>query len=315
MPDPREDFLSRIDVAETRVRPFGGFLFLCGGPQDIEAPTPLQSVRHLLYNELVSGRHTDLAQKLKLAEDVQDWFRDGTYKDLVTFEEHLASLSSVVFLIVESPGAIAELGAFSVTPAISERLIALVAEHHYEAESFIRLGPLRRLSVDTGREALVYDWHDRDSLGRVTENFEKIAGDVSEILTEVRQLLRADAGEKMFKAAVPSHVMLLICELCDLFGALNESEIKDYIEIATGVTRNTTEQYLFLLDKCGILNIKARGHGRYYYPADWSSHITFGYKPGPAVERDRVRIDVVEYYKRDLKSRAEVVRLLQKAAA
>jgi hypothetical protein len=314
MSDPRDAFVSRIELTSTRVRPFNGFLFLCGGPQDTQL-RPLRSVRHLIYNEVTSGKHGDLADRLRLAEDIQDWFRGGTYADLVTLEEHLASLSSVILLVVESAGAIAELGAFSVTKALSERLIAVVAEHHYEQESFIRLGPLNRLVSETGREALVYDWHEMVG-GALRENFEKLAPDIDDILAAVRQLLHVDLGEKVFKPNVPAHVMLLICELCDLFGALPETEIKGYIQrLAEEVDSRSIEQYLFLLEKCGILQVKPKGHGRYYHAPKWDTHITFSFTPGERIDRDRVRVDVVEFYKKTQKTRAEVVRLLQGAAA
>ncbi|MFZ0870565.1 MAG: retron St85 family effector protein, partial [Rhodanobacter sp.] len=167
MIDPRREFLARVDLVKSRIRNFGGFVFLCGGRSNTSF-APILSVRHLLYNELTNGKHSDIAAKLKLAEDIQDWFRGGAYNDLVTFEEHLAGLSDVIVLVVESPGAIAELGAFSISPAIADRLLVLVAEIHYEEESFIKLGPLKRLENKNSDAVLVYDWHE-DTFGRYTE--------------------------------------------------------------------------------------------------------------------------------------------------
>lgn len=314
--DPREDFLARIDFSDTRVRSFRGFLFLCGGQHDASIYEPLLSARHVIYHELVSGRHSDLASRLKLAEDIQDWFRDGKYSDLVTFEEHLAGLSSVILLVVESPGSIAELGAFAVTPAINSRLIALIDEQHFEAESFIRLGPINRLENDTQRKVLVHDWHDVDLSGRRSPAFAKLVPDVSNILADVRALLREQDREQVYRRGEPGHAMILICELCDLFGALSHQDISRYMSMADpGIANEKIDQYLFLLDKCGILQIKAKGQGRYYHCPEWTSHITFAFSDSRRVDRDRLRVDVVEYYKQHLKSRADVIRILRKVAA
>lgn len=68
--DPREEFLARIDFSDTRIRAFAGYVFLCGGQHDALAYEPLLSARHVIYHELVSGRHSDLARRLKLAEDI-----------------------------------------------------------------------------------------------------------------------------------------------------------------------------------------------------------------------------------------------------
>ncbi len=313
--DPREEFLARVNFSDTRVRAFTGFLFLCGGLHSTSQYQPLLSARHVLYHELVSGRHSDLASRLKLAEDIQDWFRDGKYGDLVTFEEHLAGLSSVILLVVESPGSIAELGAFAVTPAINSRLIALIDEQHFEAESFIRLGPINRLENDTGRKVLVHDWHEVDALGRKSPAYEQLAPDLSSILSDVRELLNDQIGEQVFRKSEPGHTMILICELCDLFGALSQQDIGRYLTIVdASIAAERVDQYLFLLEKCEVLRVKAKGQGRYYHAPDWSSHITFAFSDSQRIDRDRLRVNVVEYYKQHLKSRADVVRILKKMA-
>lgn len=308
--DPREAFIGRVDLAKTRVRPFEGFVFLCGGQQE-SAPVPLRSVRHMLYHELVSGRHSDVAARLKLAEEIQDWFRDGTYQDLLTFEEHLAGLSAVIVLIAESPGAVAELGAFSMSDTFLERMLVLVASVHYEAESFIRLGPIQRVENSAENNVLVYDWHERDYAGRSVERYENLQPHLEEIVDAIKKFTSPSSSERVFKASDPSHIKFLICELCDIFGALNKTEIKRYLgELKLDPDMDTVSRYLFLLEKCDLLRIKASGHGRYYYAIDWRSRISFGFRPGEQINKDRVRVDVAAFYEKNLRSRHEVLRRL-----
>lgn len=313
MADPRETFLARINFKDTRIRAFAGYLFLCGGKHDAGEYNPLLSARHLIFHTLHAGSYSDLAPRLRVAEDIQDWFRDGMYSDLVTFEEHLAGLSSVILLIVESPGSIAELGAFAVTSAINKRLVVVVDEHYFEEESFIRLGPINRLEHETSRKVLVHDWHQVDILGRRSADYEKLIPDISQIIDEVRDLLRAQEGEQVFRQSEPGHSMILICELCDLFGALSHQEIAKYLHMAdSSVTPSCINQYIFLLEKCGILKVKPKGQGRYYFAPNWRPHVTFSFLDSQRIDRDRLRVDVVDYYRQHLKSRAEVVRLIKR---
>ncbi len=313
MADPRIEFLSRIDLAKTRVRAFEGFILLCGGPRELN-PVPIRSVRHMIYTELTSGKHGDLVERLKLAEDIQDWFRGGVYKDLVTFEEHLAGLSAVIVLVVESAGAIAELGAFAVSEAFVERLLVLIAEVHYEAESFIRLGPILRLENRSNSAVMVYDWHDRTIAGRTTENFGKLETALADIVDAIRSFTSPTLSERVFKSGEVSHSMLLMCELCDLFGALQQTELQTYLStLNIPVDGQRIEQYLFLLEKCGLLKRKKEGHGVYYYPPQWRSRISFGFNPGPPIERDRLRIDVADFYAKNIKSRFAVVQKISRA--
>lgn len=314
MSDPRGEFVARVDLSKTRVRAFEGFIFLCGGERAAN-PVPIKSVRHMIYHELTSGRHSALAGRLKLAEEIQDWFRDGNYRDLVTFEEHLAGLSAVIVLVVESPGAVAELGAFTVSKPISDRLLVLVAEIHYESESFIRLGPLRRLENEFDRAVLVYDWHELDYLGRSKEAFVKLEAHMESIVEEIKGFTRPHHAEQVFKKSVPAHVMLLICEICDLFGALQQTEIDGYLgDMGVAVDREELARYLFLLEKCALLGKKAQGHGRYFYAMDWVSRISFAFSPGDHINKERLRVDVVDFYKNNIKSRFDVVSKIRRAS-
>lgn len=313
MTDPRSAFLARVDLAKTRVRNLGGFVFLCGGQSDLTFE-PILSVRHLIYNELTSGKHGDIAGRLKFAEDIQDWFRGGIYKDLVTFEEHLAGLSDVIVLVVESPGAIAELGAFAVSPAISDRLLVLVAELHYEQESFIKLGPIKRLENQNKDSVLVHDWHDLD-LGRPKVQFDKLRDEMPGIVGAIRSFMSPANTERIFKREDSSHQMLLICDLVDLFGALPYKEIQEYLAfLSIEISAEKLDQYLFLLGKCGLLKIKPKGHGRYFYCENWVPRISFGLIPGEVLDKQRLRVDIVEFYDTHEKTRAQVVKLIRKVA-
>lgn len=306
--DPRDEFVERLDLTKIRVRAFEGFVFLCGGPKEND-PFPLRSVRHMLYNELTSGRHSGVAARLKLAEDIQDWFRDGNYRDLLTFEEHLGGLSAVIVLVVESAGAIAELGAFSMSDVFLERLLVLVASQHYESDSFIKLGPIKRIENFHEESVLVYDWHERPNGGRAVEAYDNMRPHMAEIVEAIKGFTAPSRAERVFRKDEPSHAMFLICELCDLFGALNQTEIGGYLE-ALDITLEieVTERYLFLLNKCGLLDVKKQGHGRYYYAPEWKSRISFGFLPGGHIDKDRVRVDVASYYEREMSSRHEVLR-------
>jgi len=309
--DPRSAFVKRVDLSKTRVRAFDGFVLLCGGKQEVDL-LPVRSLRHMLYGEMTSGKYPDLAVRLKLAEEIQDWFQDGLYKDLVTFEEHLAGLSAVIVLVVESAGAIAELGVFSVSKAFTDRVLVLVSEHHYEEDSFIKLGPLRRLEGENEKSVLVYDWHASDEAR--TEDFEKVRGDLPEIIDAIAAYTHTDIGEQVFRRDGEAHVMLLMCELCHLFGALSQTELSAYLtEMGLGVNERQVAQYLFVLSKCGLIGVKSKGHGRYYFAIEWRSRITFAYHPGAAINRERLETDVVVYYATCMTARFDVVRKIRAA--
>ena len=309
--DPRIEVLKRVEIGQTRVRAFRGFIFLCGGPQDFKNPKVI-SIRDAIGKELSNGSNSDLNDRIKVPEEIDDWSRNGIYRDLVTFESHLASLASLIILVVESPGSIAELGVFSSIEAFSERLIAIVAEREHAQQSFIRLGPLQHLE-NIGRPVLVYDWHD-EAPGRSLNNFVKFSSQMPDLLGNIR-LAATDtqSGQQIFKADNALHVMLLIVDLCDLFGALSQKEVHDYlVSLALGLAATTVTQYLFVLEKCEMLFIKARGNGRYYYTKSSRSLLSFAFVDRQSMDYDRLRIDVITYLDKHNQTRAEVIRQVKR---
>lgn len=82
---------------------------------------------------------------LLLPEYYSDWGEFNTYSDLLLFEADLAYLTSAIIVFLESPGAIAELGAFSQISSLSEKLLVVVSEQYHPRKSFISLGPIRSL--------------------------------------------------------------------------------------------------------------------------------------------------------------------------
>ena len=76
-------------------------------------------------------------------EEITDWQIDGIFSNLIDFEKSLAGITSLVVIILESAGSIAELGAFSQLPELKNKLIVVVREEYVSGKnsnSFINLG-------------------------------------------------------------------------------------------------------------------------------------------------------------------------------
>jgi hypothetical protein len=107
----REELFAKIDLQASRLKPYEGFIFLCGGQTDVLSHEPV-SIRDAMCREL--AKDSVVKKRIRVAEHYKDWSHDSIYQDLVSFERHLAELSSVIVLVLESSGSIAELGLFSV---------------------------------------------------------------------------------------------------------------------------------------------------------------------------------------------------------
>ena len=98
-----------LDPTRLRIHPPKKTVFLCGGIAG--ASTDVLSLRDYLFR--IRNISTELSATIVLAERANALYRDTTYGDLISFEEDIARIASVVLVIAESPGSLAELGALT----------------------------------------------------------------------------------------------------------------------------------------------------------------------------------------------------------
>ena len=134
----RERLIESLTSSHYRFRRSEPVVFLCGGEKSIPRDelaaylTKYNPAILLFYAEVVWGL---IASRLKL----------GALK----MESDLAALADLVIIIVESPGTFAELGAFSNSDALRQKLLPIVdIEYQPPQNSFLALGPIRWIEAE-----------------------------------------------------------------------------------------------------------------------------------------------------------------------
>ena len=131
-------------------------IFLCGGVISTEQKAKRKSVRDYIYKIL--QRSNRLGANIILAEAANEIYRVADYRDLISFEEDVAKLVSLIVLIAESPGSLAELGAFASIDYIRRKLRVIVKQQHADEISFIRSDPIERLRRDNDTFVGFFPW-------------------------------------------------------------------------------------------------------------------------------------------------------------
>jgi hypothetical protein len=147
-------FYNDLELNEVRVRRPSKFLFLCGGNISPNEDARAQNLRDYLYRVRRLSRRFNIV----LAERATQLYRDSHYGDLISFEEDIARIASVVLVIAESPGSLAELGAFTANDTIQKSLRVVIQQHYDVAESFVRYGPVERIKKAKRGNLAVYPW-------------------------------------------------------------------------------------------------------------------------------------------------------------
>jgi len=109
---------------------------------------------------------------------------------LISFEEDVARVASIVLVISESPGSLAELGAFASEPVIRKALRIIISEEHENSESFVRYGPVKRIENIKRDFKGVFPWKINKNNGKVVKtsiqpHFREICDFINKRISEV----------------------------------------------------------------------------------------------------------------------------------
>lgn len=185
-----------------------------GGVVDAKLPVDC-SCRNLFLTK--APEFCSYSDQLKIPEDYPEWNQFEGYQNLVNFETDAGCLSHAIVLFLESPGAFAELGAFCMDDGLRKLLFIVIEDKHYNSDSFIKLGPIKKIADDVGDEAICVI----ADMAPVSA-FEKHLPDVFTCLDE---RLSKELKQEIFNPSRTRDRYLLIADLIDLFFALKITEL------------------------------------------------------------------------------------------
>jgi hypothetical protein len=260
-----EAFGSSINLDASKVLNFPSLIFLCGGP--IKAADGAQtSLRSLFYERLQLDK-PELTKKVLLAEEANNWPKmERHYDHLFALEDDLAYLSAVIMLFVESPGSLAELGAFSHDKVLSKKLMAVLEYSYQNGRSFIQDGPVALLKQQNPRSVLFYPW-----LGQPNEHGvrpldrDEAKNTVNLLLEDLLKVMSRVPKEEKFDSGDRGHRILLIADFIKLGVIVKLSEIASLLAAAgLKLMGSRLERYLFLLEKLQLIEKREYGNNTYY---------------------------------------------------
>lgn len=100
--------------------------------------------------------------ELLYPEEVFDDLLMGQGHSLLTLESILANSVDAILIFPESPGSLAEVGAFANDKLLLEKLICISEKKHQKKKSFINFGPLRLIKSSKTGKLIYIDYSDFD---------------------------------------------------------------------------------------------------------------------------------------------------------
>ena len=283
------EFVKSVKIDSCRVINTPQLIFLCGGPTASPASSiPIRSARDYFYR-YISSKEPDLKKHIRLAEEINDWFDEDTFKDLLELEAYLADTSDLIVLFVESPGSIAELGAFAADDSLRPRTLAILNSSHNITRTFITDGPVRRIRKYDENLIRYYKWNDKKPGVRTNRDvFEDVS---KELALYIHDRLTAAPKEQTLNLVSNGHTMLMIADLIEMVGILTATEIMECLSSwgYSGVDKKKLNKYFSLLEHLKLIKSEPYSTQIYYLSNTTSPFIRYGFTPA-AINRDRTRI-------------------------
>lgn len=213
-----QKFKESVSPEKTRIESLSPLILVFGGSASIA--NKYASCRSVFLNWAHESGY-ELAKFLIKPEDYPEWNQFEGYDNLVDFERDAGCLSRGILLFSECEGALAELGAFCMDEVLCERLLVVVEKSHYQASSFIKLGPIRRIEEAHSSEAICVV----DGI-KNTKAFEtEVAGVGDALKVKVNTLPKTHR----FDSSKTRDQFLIIADLIELFGALTKKEVEELL--------------------------------------------------------------------------------------
>jgi hypothetical protein len=279
-------FTDSVDPSAFTILNQPDYIFLCGGPlKDFD-----HSLRAHFYRDKVENDPV-LLKKVQLAEKADEWYQSRKlFDDLLELEEHLAGLAACILLFVESPGAIAEFGAFSQMKLLQGKLIVVIEDSYFTKQSFIRNGLVEHARRIRSDSVFSYPWLLPPSAGGPSKVDPAGAADtLNEIEAEIKIILAKRPKTIAFDKNDHGHMMLLVADLVSLNVIVQQSEIHGLLTaLKIEVPTQALKKYLFLLDQLALVATFRYGNVDYYLSLAGAPAFAT-YAPKTPADRSRLR--------------------------
>ncbi|MCB5228385.1 retron St85 family effector protein [Alishewanella sp. 16-MA] len=253
------ELFSQFDKKQIVIELAPHIIFVCGGPVEVSS-LEFTSVRHQFINFLESqGLDQKNNFELVLAESFKDYFKENIYSDLLTFEKDILNISSIAVIILESPGALVELGLFCNNISEIQKLFVVSDSELINLEdSFIFLGPLNFIKEKSASSSLSYPFAGFKNKG--WKEVEFICGDFVKKVSDIDKT-------QSYKDGNSGHLCFVIYEIISLASPILLEEIEmSLLAFDVSFDRKSVIRSIYLLLKLELINPFIYSNFKFYYP-------------------------------------------------
>lgn len=238
--------------------------------------------------------------KYILAEELNGFFPQGNYNDLLQLESDIAQISSLILLFSESYGSAAELGAFAIKEQISQKLLVVIDNKNYGENSFIKLGPLRYLENKEGDNSVCVLQREDLEIQSIS-NLEELNIKTFQQILQSSIITRNDSiiNHSTFSKKDTGHLIKILTGIIQWYGALTKTEIETILYcLKIDIQHDLIDNYLLCARFADWIEAEKHGVHTYYVATQTDKMaVKFSAKHGGSLQRIKWQTRIREYWK------------------
>ncbi|MEP4545360.1 MAG: retron St85 family effector protein [Saccharospirillum sp.] len=218
----------RVSISSSKLylpKDISRFVFLCGANKDINNISERRAALIDFSKNHIPHTHFFLAERMfaTLKEE-------GDRKNLLDVENLISDFSDNIMIVLESPSAFTELGAFSHS-ALRNKLIVINDAKFKSAPSFVNLGPLKAIADSAGKDKIIHykmrsdGVEKRDAIGDTYAQIYDIFKEPVATKKRAVKIEEVDPSKKFDKISA-----MFIHDLLRLAGPLRHNEIIEILK-------------------------------------------------------------------------------------
>ncbi len=218
------------------------FVFLCGANKiDKSISERREAIIEFSKKHL---SHTQFFLAEKIFKTLQ---KEGHKENILDVEHHISKFADNIVIILESPSAFAELGAFA-HKELREKLIIINDKQYVSEESFINLGPIKAIEEHSGKHKIIHYKMSSDGIKR-----RDAIGDVFDPLYKLlKDPIKGRASAVKIESCDPSKTFdkysaMFIHDLIYFTGPIFPKELVEVLKIIFGDNSFDLKKHLAIL--------------------------------------------------------------------
>lgn len=216
-------------------------VFTCGAADEADYMTTKRGILMQYAKKNIKGINFFTAEKLF------ETMGDHKSTDLLSIESKLANYSDCILIILESPGAFTELGAFSHPNELAEKILVINNREYQFEESFINQGPIKKIDKISEFKKCIY------------ADFENIGASINEVNKRINKLTfqkrrQIDISTKELIEKEHKYRFYLLHDLISIMYPITHNELIALVNSIYGVIRENLNFDVKLLTALGLID-------------------------------------------------------------